>query len=389
MNTRYRDLRTSAQKAAKSGYVDKAGEYYLEAARLLDNDREALLYRASAFSQAGRKEEAVAAYRLLLDHHPDYADGWTWYGMVLKRAGNNTDAIEALQKSLSIRSDIDTRNALVTLLARADRKNDALAQGFINLIEKDRRSTEYFNSQNEKPALKATEPLRAYNPRAHAKNIIAFSLWGDNPVYVHGAIQNARITPHLYTGWKARFYHDDSVPADALEELRRAGAQTIRVVDPDLARVKPFWRFLASDDPQIDFFLCRDADSRLNGQELIAVEEWLRSGKAFHIMRDHVYHMELILAGMWGGAAGLLPSIREILRKSPKYFDNKFADQLFLANEVWPLIKDHTLTHDTYYHFNDGRDFPAAYRLPYPVHVGGAVKSMPHWRATGDQHPPG
>lgn len=77
LNTRYRDLRTSAQKAAKSGYVDKAGEYYLEAARLLDNDREALLYRASTFSQAGRKEEAIAAYRLLLDHHPDYADGWT------------------------------------------------------------------------------------------------------------------------------------------------------------------------------------------------------------------------------------------------------------------------------------------------------------------------
>lgn len=376
----YRDLMANARQAKSDGDIDKACEYYLDAARLQSNNREALLYRASVFSQAGRVDEAVEAYQLLLHHHPDYADAWSWYGMVFRRAGRNEEAVKALQKSLDIRSDINTRNALVVALVKLGRNDSALVQGLINLIEKDRCAIERFNNGQKKAVLGDTKPLRPYDPSKRERNIIAFSLWGDNPVYVHGAIQNARIAPHLYYGWTARFYHDDSVPADAIDELKRAGAQTVRIADPDLARVKPFWRFLVSDDRGVDFFICRDADSRLNGQELIAVEEWCRSGKPFHIMRDHLYHMELILAGMWGGAAGLLPSVREAIVNSPDYFDNKFADQLFLGNEVWPLIKDHTLTHDSYYHFNDGRDFPAAYRLPRPIHVGGGVKSMPHWR---------
>ena len=97
-------------------------------------------------------------------------------------------------------------------------------------------------------------------------------------------------------------------------------------------------------------------------------------------MRDHIYHMELILAGMWGGAAWVLPNLRERLLATVKYSNNRFADQAFLVDEVWPLIRDHSCTHDTYYHFNEGCDFPSSYRLPRPIDVGGSVKKMSHWR---------
>ena len=130
----------------------------------------------------------------------------------------------------------------------------------------------------------------------------------------------------------------------------------------------------------MDYFVCRDADSRLNVQEFVAVDAWTRSGLRFHLMRDHVYHMELMLAGMWGGVAGVLPNVREWLLAAPDYFDNRFADQAFLMDMVWPLIKQDLCTHDSVYGFPDGVDFPGEYRLPGAIHVGGAVKSMAHWR---------
>jgi hypothetical protein len=61
-------------------------------------------------------------------------------------------------------------------------------------------------------------------------------------------------------------------------------------------------------------------------------------------MRDHIYHMDLMLAGMWGGKAGVLPNLRQRLLAMPKYFNNRFADQSFLMNEVWPLIRDDVFT---------------------------------------------
>ena len=223
-------------------------------------------------------------------------------------------------------------------------------------------------------------PARVFDYKTPNRNIIAFSLWGEDPVYVHGAIVNARIAPNLYYGWRTRFYCDRSVPPDALDELRRCGAEIVMVEDPQLLPVRHLWRFLVSDDPDVDWFVCRDTDSRLNAQELLAVEEWVHSGKAFHLMRDHVYHMELILAGMWGGMARVLPNMREMILGNRDYAANRFSDQAFLMEMVWPQIKEHVLIHDSYYRLHGARDFPPGYRLPRPIHVGGAVKNIGTWR---------
>ena len=46
--------------------------------------------------------------------------------------------------------------------------------------------------------------------------------------------------------------------------------------------------------------MSRDLDSRFSEREKAATEEWLRSNKEFHFMRDHPYHGSVILAGCWG-----------------------------------------------------------------------------------------
>ncbi len=71
-----------------------------------------------------------------------------------------------------------------------------------------------------------------------------------------------------------------------------------------------FWRFLAADDQRADAAIFRDVDSRISEREAHAVQEWLASGRAFHIMRDHPRHWRPMMGGMWGVRPGALPPIR-------------------------------------------------------------------------------
>ncbi len=41
--------------------------------------------------------------------------------------------------------------------------------------------------------------------------IISFSLWGQNPKYLTGAIRNAVLVKQIYPDWVCRFYVDNKV----------------------------------------------------------------------------------------------------------------------------------------------------------------------------------
>lgn len=355
----------------------EAAAAYKKAARLLPTDPNPLLSSALAYKQAEIWDEAEATFQQLVSTFPDWFSGFNHYGNYLRARGNLKKATEILRHALTLKDLIETRNAYIMALCAAGDSETAISEGLKNLEAKHAAALARFGST---PAASVTLTDRnpPYDPRTSSRNVISFCLWGDNPVYVSGAIVNARIAPHIYRGWVCRFYCDSSVPSDALDMIRRAGSQVVMVTDPELQSIRPMWRFLVSDDPTVDRFVCRDTDSRLNGQELNAVDAWVKSGKRFHIMRDHIYHMEIILAGMWGAVAGVIPDMRGLLLRSRNHFDNRFGDQAFLAEQIWPLIKDDHCTHDSVYRFH-GSDFPDAYRLPSTGHVGGATKTMPHW----------
>ena len=151
------------------------------------------------------------------------------------------------------------------------------------------------------------------------------------------------------------------------------------IKDANLSDLKTIWRFLVADDQTVDRFICRDTDSRLNIQEAVAVDDWVKSGQPFHVMRDHIYHMEVMLAGLWGGITGALPNVRELANTALGYRRNRWNDQEFLRNAIWPMIRDRARVHDSIYQFRGAQDFPPFCRLPGKIHVGGAIKKMPDW----------
>eukprot|EP00616_Rhizochromulina_sp_CCMP1243_P000457 CAMPEP_0118983654 /NCGR_PEP_ID=MMETSP1173-20130426/35979_1 /TAXON_ID=1034831 /ORGANISM="Rhizochromulina marina cf, Strain CCMP1243" /LENGTH=557 /DNA_ID=CAMNT_0006934251 /DNA_START=89 /DNA_END=1762 /DNA_ORIENTATION=- len=184
-------------------------------------------------------------------------------------------------------------------------------------------------------------------PKSSEKRVISYGLYGSNPKYVQGGIRNAELVKVYFPGWVARFYMDNTVPAKAVAELQAKGAEIIRVEDIKGGIAGMFWRFLVADDPSVDRYIVRDSDSRLNARERFAVEEWIRSGKGVHTIRDHPNHDRPLNGGLWGGVHGAVKGMSKMVRS----FSNKGrygGDLHFLNDLVWPQIKNNQLGHDAY-----------------------------------------
>ncbi|MGK8236618.1 tetratricopeptide repeat protein [Roseovarius sp. MS2] len=381
------EKKRQANRLRAQGRVLEAAEAYAQIAKMHPSS-DAGLFAAYALRDAGKLDLARKAFETYASEHPDDYRGWVGLGTFCKQNGYYAEAIEPIRRALALRDEIPTRNSYIASLWRTGAHDAAREEGLKNLKAKHKLALERFSSSPFK-SYNLADGGRGFDPERRRRNIISFSLWGNRPEYVTGAIINAQIAQHLYVHWTARFYCDTSVPHDAREALKTYGAEVILMTEQRHAKIRPMWRFLASDDQDINVFLCRDADSRLNAKELLAVQDWLSSGKRFHVMRDHIYHHELILAGMWGGMSGVLPNLESWLLNATDYFDSKFGDQAFLADMIWPLIRQDVRIHDTEYRFPDGTSFPLGYDLPGMIHVGGAVKKMPHWSTYVQMPKPG
>ena len=179
------------------------------------------------------------------------------------------------------------------------------------------------------------------------KKIISFSLWGNNKNYLIGAIKNAQLSKKIYPDWICRFYIDEKLNSDIKDKLLSLGCEIIekKITHP----FEPYlWRFLSATDS--DIMISRDCDSRLTDREKIIVDEWLSSDKNFHIIRDHAHHNYLIMAGMWGVRGDMLNNM-DVLIGEWKHRHEKLNDQIFLANIIYPKIKDTLFSHDDFNRF--------------------------------------
>jgi hypothetical protein len=180
------------------------------------------------------------------------------------------------------------------------------------------------------------------------KKIISFSLWGDNPVYNVGAIRNAELAKDIYPDWVCRYYYGTSTLESTIEKLK--GFDNVELinmgVEGDWAGM--FWRFYPASDNDVDVVIVRDCDSRLNQREKDAVDEWIKTDKGFHIMRDHPAHGTEILGGMWGSKKGTINQMKQLI---DEYIKGNFwqVDQNFLREKIYPIVKLNCVVHDEFF----------------------------------------
>ncbi len=212
------------------------------------------------------------------------------------------------------------------------------------------------------------------------RNVIAYSLFGDNPRYCETALLNVQAAQKLFAEWTVRMYCDATVPMAVRERLAQAGAQLVLCEGDAWQGIPPLmWRFAVMDDPHVDRWLLRDADSLLSTREQAAVQAWLAGGQWFHMMRDYYTHTELLLAGLLGGCGGVLAGLPQQMRAfaAAHTHEQRVVDQHFLRHKVWPTVRQSLLTHDSGFGFMDAQPFPAhaEHGLGEHFHVGCNVAS--------------
>ena len=212
------------------------------------------------------------------------------------------------------------------------------------------------------------------------RRVIAMALYGSDPKYVEGCLENARLVEAYFPSWTLRVYADvSSVPPHKLKELE---ALNVEIHRDDWSAQGTSWgmfrRFFVADDTNVDRFIVRDSDSRLNPRDAFAVADWVDSAYAVHTLRDHPNHQRLLNGGMWGTTrhSNIAGKIETLARQ---YWDHDAygADLEFLAADVAPLVAREVLAHDSYSCelFGGSRPFPTrrprrapAHRQPPPAH---------------------
>lgn len=194
------------------------------------------------------------------------------------------------------------------------------------------------------------------------KRVISFGLWGENPRYLVGAIENVKLAPEVYPGWICRFY----VPTAQEPEL----AKTIAALSERGAEIL-YWpegifgmyaRFIVADDPTVERFIIRDTDSRLSMREAAACQQWIDSGKLLWTARDHPAHCRGLNGAMWGAVGGALPNMETLIRGWLKtQGETEFiygSDQEFLGRHIWTRFWMHSIQHDSCCGYQDALPFP-------------------------------
>ncbi len=185
------------------------------------------------------------------------------------------------------------------------------------------------------------------------RKVIAFSLWGDKPIYNMGFLHNYGLKRKFYKDWEIILYHDESI-----DQIVKDFIVSNNIESYDMTGSKipgEFWRFLSNDLKDVEYSIFRDCDSRIGLREELAVKEWIESGSILHVMRDHPAHRIPLgvngmgmLAGMWGIKSG---NINMTERLDQFVNENKLiwgSDQTFIY-EIYKEFQDSITLHDPFF----------------------------------------
>lgn len=317
-----------------------------------------------AFFQKRDWEPALVLAEEVSRHHPDNAQAAMFVVATLSNMQRFDEAIARAQAYLrQFGENVTVLDALKVAYFYLGQVDTAIRYGQRAL---EIRDTEACSGKPAAISVPASPP--------QGRDVIAFSLWGNNPCYVYGAMINFVLSRSIYPSWTCRYYVDRAVPKGCVDFLRHNGAE-IRAIEDEYPAVGLFQRFLVMNDRSVGRFLVRDCDARLTAGEAALVKAWVDSGEPFHVIRDHVLHNELMIGCTWGGRTDCGIDIVALMRRyftfgpSAKYGQ----DQRMLGLMLWPLIRGHCLVHDKHYQLPGVRTV----RLTDPKsHFGGGHQNL-------------
>lgn len=166
---------------------------------------------------------------------------------------------------------------------------------------------------------------------------VSFSLYGDKDIYNCGAVSNVKLVAEHLPGWTAYFFLGPSVTRSLEDSLIELGARIVRVNEAETP-IAMTWRFRAASLDNITHVIFRDCDSRISSREASCVQQWVQSGKFYHIIRDHPWHSSPIMGGLWGVTGkSELHHVAQVAREEASLYEDAYGlDQRLVSERIYP-----------------------------------------------------
>ncbi len=222
------ELRQIAHDSYARGDLTEAIDLQLKVLACGPPSAEDSLFLALMLFAARDLPAGIGVLRDSLMHFPNHPALWENLGVCLLTAAQPDEAVEACRRALALGSSSpNVHDCLCDALHRIGRVADAVEAGRAALEAKDRM----FGGRTPLVRVPDTPPppFNADNP---AENVIAYSLWGNEPRYLVPLLENVRILPHLFPAWTIRVYYDASVDHEYVTDLGRRGVQSRQMILP-------------------------------------------------------------------------------------------------------------------------------------------------------------
>ena len=194
--------------------------------------------------------------------------------------------------------------------------------------------------------------------------------------YTYNMVANILIAQKLFPNWKLYVYYDNSLKENIINFLLKSPNVVAKNMSNHWLTTndKMMWRNLAIDDDSLDIVCIRDCDGWLSYREKVILEDWIKSDKDMHIIRDHCWHAGKIGGGLWGRKNSLKLNIEEKMKeyfvKNKTHKSHSGEDQDFLTDNFYEKYRENTQVYIGKQHNDNGT------WLPYGYHENENIKRI-------------
>jgi len=161
--------------------------------------------------------------------------------------------------------------------------------------------------------------------------VFSFCIYGTERNYYDGLLENIQIIHEYFPDFKILIYKGICDSSWIFDER-------CKVIETHKEGViNMLYRYLPIGIADIGFI--RDADSRIIERDRWCIQEFLNSSFSYHIIRDHYWHKEPIMGGIfgWKKQIDIDLSLDSVIGYS--------QDMAYLKDNLYPLIKSDSLIH--------------------------------------------
>jgi hypothetical protein len=173
------------------------------------------------------------------------------------------------------------------------------------------------------------------NVKVLEDKVFSFCIYGTERNYYEGLLENIEIIKREFPEFEIYIYKGICDPSWVFDD-------SLKVIETERSgAINMLYRYLPVTFAGVGFI--RDADSRITERDIWCIQEFLKSNKLYHIIRDHFYHKSPIMGGIFGWRQPI--NFPLDLTSDIGYSH----DMSYIEKHLYPLVKNNTLVHSNIY----------------------------------------